>query len=185
MARELPSLRDRTASAILEAAARVLARTGTAATMGDVAVEARLGRATLYRYFENREQLVSALWDVALGDAAKRLAAARLEQVSVEEGVARAVRAIAAVGERYEVLLRDPSAEQRERAAAAIGEPIRRLVERGQREGVLRADVSAAMLGEMLGGLILAGLVHAFGEGLGAEEASAIIANQFLQGALR
>jgi TetR/AcrR family transcriptional repressor of mexCD-oprJ operon len=184
MQRELPSLHDRTASAILEAAARVLARTGTAATMGDVAAEARVGRATLYRYFENREQLVSALWDVALGEAAERLAAARLEQVPVQEGVARVVRAIAAVGERYEVLLREPSTEGHERGGAAIGEPIRRLVERGQREGVLRNDVSPTMLAELLGGLILSGLVHAFEEGMGAEEASAIIARQFLEGAV-
>ena len=87
----------------------MLARQGQAATINEVALEAGVGRATLYRYFKTREQLVSALWDAALAEIDERLEAARLEQVPFEEGIARVLRAIASVSERYAVLLREPS----------------------------------------------------------------------------
>lgn len=185
MSRAPRSIQDRTATAILEAAARVLARQGQAATISDVALEAGVGRATLYRYFKTRAQLVSALWDAALADTDARLEAAQLEQVPVEEGIARVVRAIAAVGERYEVLLRETTHDELERGREALGERVVALLERGQREGILRDDVSLELIGEMFGGLVLAGLRKSLADGLGVEEASAVVVRVFLGGAER
>jgi TetR/AcrR family transcriptional repressor of mexCD-oprJ operon len=177
------SLHDRTASIILEAAARVLARRGQSATIGDVATEAGIGRATVYRYFKTREQLVSALWEAALAEIEERLAAARLEQVPFEEGVARFVRTIAAVGERYEVLLREQSSEELERGREVLGERVRALLERGRREGALRADIPQDLLGEMFGGIVLSGLRTALESDLGIEEAGASVTDVYLRGA--
>jgi Bacterial regulatory proteins, tetR family. len=177
------SLQDRTATTILEAAARVLARRGEVATINDVAVEAGVGRATLYRYFKTRDQLVSALWEAALAEIDERLEAARLEQVPFEEGVARVVRAVASVGAHYEVLLREQSHEDLERGRELLGERMRALLERGQRSGALRDDIALDLLGEMFGGLVVAGLRRALEEGLGIEEASATVVSVFLHGA--
>ena len=185
MPRPSRSLQDQTATTILEAAARVLARQGQAATISEVAAEAGVGRATLYRYFSTRDQLVSALWKVALAELDERLGAGRLEQVPFGEGIVRLVRAIGSVGERYEVLLREPSYEELERGREVLGERVRGLLERGQREGALRLDIAPDLIGEMFAGLVLAGLRRALAAGIGIEEASAAIVSVFLRGAGR
>jgi TetR/AcrR family transcriptional repressor of mexCD-oprJ operon len=182
MPRVTKSLRNRTQAAILEAAARVLARRGEAATIGEVAVEAGIGRATVYRYFKTREQLVSALWEAALAEVDERLAAAGLEQVPFEEGVARTVRSIATVGERYELLLRERSYQELERGREVLGARISALFERGREEGALREDLPLELVGEIFGGLVLSGLQLAFQQGLGIERASAVLVDVFLNG---
>jgi AcrR family transcriptional regulator len=177
------SRKDRTALAILEAAARVLARQGQGATINEVAAEAGIGRATVYRYFETREQLVSALWEAALSEIDERLTAERLELVPFEEGIVRFVRAIASVGERYAVLLREQSRDELERGREVLGAPVRELLERGRKSGALRTDISLDLLGEMFGGLVLAGLRRALDDGLGIEQASSTVVAIFLRGA--
>src|SRR3982751_3115121 len=111
-----PSLRDRVAAAILDAAASVLARPGgEQASMNDVALAAGLARATVYRYFPNRQALLDELARHAVREAGDRLADARLDDVSVEESLARAVRALVAVGDRLVILERErvrPDPEQ-------------------------------------------------------------------------
>ena len=57
---------DRTAAAILDAAAHVFSEQGTAANLADVAAAAGVSRATLYRYYPNREALLKALGAHAL-----------------------------------------------------------------------------------------------------------------------
>jgi len=183
MARPARSRKDRTAVAILEAASRVLARQGQAATINDVAGEAGIGRATVYRYFETREQLVSALWEAALSEVDERLVAARLEQVPFEEGLARLVRAIAGVGERYAVLLGEQSREELERGREVLGDRVFALLERGRRSGALRDDVSLELIAEMFGGIVLSGLRRALEQGLGIDEASIAVVGVFLRGA--
>src|SRR6476660_284397 len=94
----------RNAAAILEAAARALSTHGRSANMTDVAEAAGISRATLYRYYPDREALLDALAAHALADAAARLADAGLERAPVEEAIERIVRALIAVGDRYGVL---------------------------------------------------------------------------------
>src|ERR687897_916229 len=53
-----PTLRERVARAILESAAGVLATRGEDASISDVAAAAGLARATVYRYFPNRQALL-------------------------------------------------------------------------------------------------------------------------------
>ena len=185
MPRPSRSLQDRTATAILEAAARILARQGQAATISEVAAEAGVGRATLYRYYRTREQLVSALWEAALAEVDERLSAARLEQVAFEEGVARVVQAIASVGEHYAVLLREQSREELERGREVLGDRVSALLERGQESGALRGDIPLALIAEMFGGMVLAGLREALERGLEIEEARAAVVSVFLNGAGR
>src|SRR6266498_687107 len=91
---------------ILLAAARLLAARG-AASMADIAAAAGITRGTLYRYFPARESLIQALEAAANEEAGRRLAEANLDQVPVEEGLARAIRALVTVGEDFIVLLRE------------------------------------------------------------------------------
>jgi TetR/AcrR family transcriptional repressor of mexCD-oprJ operon len=183
MSQPARTLRDRTEHALLEAASRVLAERGEAPTMSAVAAEAGVGRATVYRYFRTREQLFAALWTAAVAETSARLEEARLDRVPVEEAIARFVRTIATVGERYAVLLREPTGAEREQAGAVLSGPVLEVLARGQRTGVLRDDLTPEHLGELLGGLLVSGLRYAGEAGIGVEEASAAVVSVFLEGA--
>lgn len=177
--------RDRGAETILESAAAILAERGTKASMADVADAAGVGRSTLYRYFPSREALLAALAEAALTEAADRVREARLDAVTVDEGVARLARAFVAVGNRYIVLIRegasvDVDKEALERDCRA---PVQALFARGQANGVLRDDIAIEWLEKLFIGSILAGLTLAGRLGAGAEETAANVVSLFLDGA--
>src|SRR6266702_3724628 len=75
---------DRTTAAILDAAAHALAEHGSRANMADVAAAAGVSRATLYRYYRDREALLAALASSAVE---QRVAAA---VVAIQGGTADA-----------------------------------------------------------------------------------------------
>ena len=115
-----PSLRERVAAAILEAAADALATHGEQASIADVAAAAGVARATVYRYFPNRQALLDALAGLAVRDAEARLREARLDDVAAPEALERAVRALVGVGNHLVVLERErvrPDAGQFDAAA--------------------------------------------------------------------
>ena len=76
------AIHDRVTEAILDATADLLAEGGEPPSMSDVAGAAGISRATLYRYFPTREQLLEALAAIAIDTTATGLARADL---SVEE----------------------------------------------------------------------------------------------------
>jgi AcrR family transcriptional regulator len=167
--------------AILEAAATVLADRGEQASMADVAAEAGMARATVYRYFPNREALLEALGQVAVQEAGDRLRAGRLDEVAVPEAFQRAVRALVAVGDPFVVVSResarpDPAAFEKEIAA-----PLRRLIERAQSLDEVRGDLPASWLMESLIGIVVSGL--RMRPALGVEDTVEGIASLFLDGA--
>ena len=100
--------------------------------MNDVAEAAGVARATVYRYFPNREALLAELALVAVNDVAGRLASARIDEVAPEEGVTRAVRALVDVGNWFVLLARERRRSDPECFERQLTEPIRRLFERGQ-----------------------------------------------------
>jgi AcrR family transcriptional regulator len=75
--------------------------------MAEVATAAGIARGTLYRHFPTRESLLRTLEGAANEEAGRRLAEANLEEVPVDEALARVTRALVAVGEDYIVLLRE------------------------------------------------------------------------------
>jgi AcrR family transcriptional regulator len=174
------ALQQRVSAAILEAAATVLAAEGERASMLDVAAAAGMGRATVYRYFPSRQALLDALAEVALQRAGEQLAAAGLDRVSAVEGVARAIRALVAIGDYFVVLERERVRPDPERLEAEIGAPLRALLERGQADGEIRADVPAPWLTEALLGLVVNILLAP--RLLGAEDTIAAVTSLFLDG---
>jgi AcrR family transcriptional regulator len=173
---------DRTAAAILEAAAHVFAEDGSA-NMADVAAAAGVSRATLYRYYPHREALLDALASQCLAAAAARLADAGLERAPVEQALERIVRALLAIGDGYDVLIRERIKTQSGEADRLIGAPIRAVFARGIESGLFRQDLPTQVLLELFGGALIAGLKLTDQGELGVEEASAAIASMFLDGA--
>ena len=176
-----PALQQRVAAAILDGAAEIFALQGEQASMNDVAEAAGVARATVYRYFPNREALLAELALVAVNDVAGRLASARIDEVAPEEGVTRAVRALVDVGNWFVLLARERRRSDPERFERQLTEPIRRLFERGQASGDIRQDIPGARLTESLIGLIIGVLTSR--PPLGREDMIATITSLFLDGA--
>jgi hypothetical protein len=114
-------------------------------------------------------------------DAGERLAAGRLQEVSIPDAFERAVRALVAVGDSFVVISREsahPDPAEFERRVAA---PLRELVERAQSLGEVRDDLPAGWLMESLIGIVVAGLQTQ--PPLGADDTVAGITSLFLDGA--
>lgn len=177
-------VQDRARAAILQAATQILAERGDA-TMADIADAANVGRTTLYRYFPTREALLTDLHRTAVADAVDRLASAGLDTCPVDEGIARALRALLAVGDRYVVLTRERVAGDQQLAERELGAPLLELIERGRADATLRDDVPAVVLLEAFGGAVSAGIRLIALRGVGLEDASAYVTRLFLAGAAR
>lgn len=175
------ALQQRVSTAILDAAARLLAGGAGRASMSDIADAAGVARATVYRYFPNRQALLDALARAAVADAAARLASARIDQVPAEEGVSRAVRALVEVGDYFLVVAQERVRPDPETFEQGFAGPVRRLFERGQEAGDIRADVPASWLSEALVGLVVS--VLAARPSRGREDTIAAIVSIFLEGA--
>jgi TetR/AcrR family transcriptional regulator, mexCD-oprJ operon repressor len=162
---------------ILLAAARVLAAR-EAASMADIAAAAEITRGTVYRHFPARESLIRALEAAANGEARRRLAEANLDRVPVEEGLARATRALVTVGEDFIVLLRE-----RRPPEPGFTAPLEALLERGREGGQIRTDVPLETLVESL--LVIIGACVRTGEiaAMGPEDMSSAALRLFLTGA--
>ena len=181
MSQRSTTLHARVSAAILEAAAAVVADRGEQASMADVAAAAGMARATVYRYFPNREALLEELGRLAVEETGERLSAGRLQEVAVPDAFERAVRALVAVGDSFVVVSREstrPDPDEFERQVAA---PLRGLVERAQSLGEMRDDLPASGLMESLIGIVVSGLRTR--PSLGVEDTVAGITSLFLDGA--
>lgn len=179
-----PDQRDPVAERLIDAAARVFTERGTSAGMAEVAAAAGVGRATLYRYFPNRQALLQGLLTAASAEVERRIADAEIDTVEVREGLSRLCRGFMTAGARYAFLAtmgdeatKGPEHERR------LGDPVRVLLERGVEEGVLRADVGVEVLLAHFSGLI-AQLMRVLADGdIGPERASAAVVSLFFDGA--
>jgi AcrR family transcriptional regulator len=167
--------------AILEAAATVLAERGQQASMADVAAAAGMARATVYRYFPNREALFEALGRLAVEDAGERWRAGRLEEVAVAEAFERAVRALVGVGDSFVVVSRESARPDQAEFERRVATPLRALIERAQAMGEVRRDLPASWLMESLIGIVVSGLQTR--PSLGLDDTVAGITSLFLDGA--
>ena len=168
-------------AAILDGAAELFATGAEQASMNEVAEAAGVARATVYRYFPNREALLDELTRAAVSDVDARLESARIDAVAPEEGIARAVRALVDVGDGFVLLTRERLRSDPEQFERRLTQPLRQLFERGQAGGDIRDDITSARLTESLLGLIVGMFTSA--PSLGREDMTAMITGLFLDGA--
>lgn len=101
--------RARTRAAILDAAASVLSRR-PAASLGEVAEAAGVGRTTLHRYFPERADLIEALSTHLLEQIGEAVRRADLERGPARAALLRACRELFDLGDLLAVIfLGDPS----------------------------------------------------------------------------
>lgn len=168
-------------AAILDGAAQIFAVQGEQASMHEIAEAAGVARATVYRYFPNREVLRHELRQASVSDVDARLLSARIDEVAPEEGIGRAVRALVDVGDSFVLLARERQRSNPERLEHELARPVRKLFERGQTSGDIRNDIASARLIESLIGLIVGVLTST--PPLGKDDMTATITGLFLDGA--
>ena len=173
---------ERTRAGILDAAARVLGRRPDAA-MADIADEAGIGRATLYRHFPTRESLLRGVGDAGTAELADAFAAANLDELPVDRAIARITSVFLRTGAKYAAVLsqvdefRDPVAKER------TIRPVRDVITRGVRDGVLRGDLPGDSLFDMYSALVERALWLTVSEALTPESAAETVGTVFLDGA--
>jgi TetR/AcrR family transcriptional repressor of mexCD-oprJ operon len=169
---------DATAAAITHAAAHLVARHQDA-TVGAVARATGVARGTIYRYFPTRQALLTAVLDQALLKADHHLAQANLTAVPVTDGLARAVRALVALGDDFLVLVRQRLLTGEDIPAFS---PVVTLLDRGRQAGDLRRDLPLSCQVEALYALVHACLRASELATAGAEDISATALRLFLEG---
>jgi AcrR family transcriptional regulator len=148
---------ERNRRVLLDAAAVALALDPDA-TLGDVARRAGLARATLYRHFSNRESLLDALRDDALECAKEVVDGAQVGAGTAWEALRRVVEGIVSLGARFRPLLLEGAAQDPEflRRREEAFMPVVMIVQRGQRAGQIRADISVLWIVTALMALLAA-----------------------------
>jgi TetR/AcrR family transcriptional repressor of mexCD-oprJ operon len=175
---------DRTRRAILDAAARALGRQADAG-MADIAVEAGVGRATLYRHFPTRESLIRGVQDAGSAELVAAFASAGLDDLPADRAIARITGIFLRTGAKYAAVISRED-EHREHAARdkAI-KPIRKVIARGIRDGELRSDLPGDALFELYSALIARAQLLTITETITPEQAADAVVGVFLEGALK
>lgn len=179
-ARRADALRNE--AAIAEAAMRVLAEQPQA-SMAEIAEASGLGRATLYRHFRNRGELVRAIQRQALDSAGEAIAACGLGAVPPSLALECAIRALVGVGDRYRVLAREASLDPRMlEQQQAVARPLLATVLRGQKTGELRRDLPAPWILATMANLLVLALREIGAGRLTPDEAASMVASTLLRG---
>lgn len=162
---------------ILEAAGRALTRSPNA-TVDQIAAEARVGRATVFRHFESRAGLLGALATRAIDETDRVTREAVAQACTATDALRLVTQAVVGAGEYYRFLgsaaelhddLEIARAYQRQMAELAD------LVGLARREGLIRPDLPTAWVVASIDGLIWAAC-GAVGEGkLGLVQAQDLV----------
>jgi len=179
---------------ILETASRVFAeRDYHAVTMEEIAQRSGVGKGTLYRYFDSKEDLFIALMDEGLHLLADRLEEEQKAEVPPAETLSRMIHAIVHSfckhlpffrilnGDKGRIIVRKKQLfhERRRRMVVTLG----RVLERGMAAGIFRQvdpEVTPSLLIGMVWGMVLNHSQHATPDAL-----AAVIVDIFLRGTLR
>jgi TetR/AcrR family transcriptional repressor of mexCD-oprJ operon len=151
--------------------------------MADIADEAGVGRATLYRHFPTRESLLRGVAETGTAELADGIEAADLDDLPVDRAIARLTAVFVRTGAKYAALIsqldeyHDPAAKER------VIKPVRDVITRGIHNGVLRNDLPGDAMFEMFSALVERALWLAIGGTLTPEAAAESVVSMFLDGA--
>ncbi|RKN22456.1 TetR/AcrR family transcriptional regulator [Micromonospora musae] len=150
--------RARTRQAIVDAAIDVLGR-NPAASLGDIAAAAEVGRTTLHRYFADRADLLRAVTAEADARLERATAQARMTEGSGASAVRRLCEEYFDLGSVLSLLFTatpasaDPSCEE----PAGCDPDFTAMVERGHRDGTIDPELPADWVQSLIWSQLYAG----------------------------
>jgi len=152
--------------------------------MQEVADISGVGRTTLYRHFKTREDLIHAIYLVAMEETSAAVEGSHLEDGSADDALRRLITAVCAIGDKYRVLLAHQPAVMKEMGAKAAGisGPLLALVERGQREGAFDPTLPPRWILSAMGAMIVAGIKLVQEGEIARNHAADMVANTLLSG---
>ncbi|WP_406104638.1 TetR/AcrR family transcriptional regulator [Micromonospora globbae] len=153
--------RARTRQAIIDAAIDVLGR-NPAASLGDIATAADVGRTTLHRYFADRADLLKAVGAEADARLARATAAARLAEGTGASAVQRLCQEYFDLGNVLSVVFNAAlGAGDPEHAEPAGCDPeFAAIVERGYRDGTIDPELPADWVQSLIWSQLYAGWAY-------------------------
>lgn len=175
---------ERNRTRILDHAAQLIA-TDPDASMVQIAEASGVGRATLYRHFASREEVVDALRDRAFGRAQAIIVEALTHEDHDGKGPTERLRHLIAELLRMDDpygLIADKDPHHHHQARDAFDHTMLPLIEEAQRAGELTSEVSPLAIGLALEGLMLSanrGVTH---EEITPDEAVRLVERGMLEG---
>jgi AcrR family transcriptional regulator len=167
-------LAEHNLQAILDAAERLL-QCGEEPSISAVASEAGVSRVTVYAHFPDRRVLVQALVERTVKRAVSAIEAAEPNRGPAADALQRLIpsswQQIAGHDEIAHAAARELSADAMRHSHASARDVIRKLIQRGRKEGSFRTDVPVAWL--VTASLAL---MHSAAEGVRTGELSAEVA---------
>ena len=138
---------DRSVAAILDAALEALA-SDPDSSMSEIARRAGVVRATIYVHFPTRESLLDAVMEYATGQVVEAMRGAEPHRGEPVEALERVLRATWRQLAQFHGLLAlntaRLSAEELHRRHVPMLDQLEPLIERGQKQGVFRSDLSVS-----------------------------------------
>jgi AcrR family transcriptional regulator len=172
---------ERNRERVLDHATRLLAA-DPAACVGEIARAAGVGRATLYRHFPTREELLVAIDERAFEETEAAFAASRLAEGTASAALERLVTAVLEIGDRYRFLLAEDAVKRDRKRDERFAAPLFALLERGQAAGEFNRSMPPRWMLEVLGHVIVAA-VREIAEGrLDRDAAPAVVTGTLLNG---
>jgi AcrR family transcriptional regulator len=172
---------DRNRDAILEAAIGVLAAEPEAG-VAEVAAAAGVGRATVYRHFASREELIEALRLRAGEEARRRFEAVRVDEGDPVAALERMVAAMLALGDRYRVIFPQEREAKPPRRKEILLKPLGRLIARAQAEGAIDPELPPAWVVATLRALLRAANSEVEARRLARDAAAAQVVRTLVRG---
>ena len=165
------AIAERNVQAILDAAERLLQH-GEQPSISAVASEAGVSRPTVYAHFPDRRLLLQALVERTVKHAMSAIEAAEPDRGSAADALQRLIASswqqLAGHDEMARAAARELSADAMRQSHASARDTIRKLIQRGRKDGSFRTDVP-------VGWLVTASLalMHAAAEAVRSGELSA------------
>ncbi|MEU4641953.1 TetR/AcrR family transcriptional regulator [Micromonospora sp. NPDC023814] len=167
--------RARTRQAIVGAAIEVLGR-NPAASLGDIAAAADVGRTTLHRYFAERADLLAAVGTEAAARLARATAQARMAEGSGASAVRRLCQEYFDLGSLLSLIFTEPGlAAPATEGPAGCDPEFAAMVQRGHHDGTIDPELPAGWVQSLIWSQLYAGWAYVAETGASRHETLRLI----------